>query len=77
MATGPGSRAGHKPHDSSSYGGYGFRVMDPVDVRRIASLGGLAAHAKGTAHKWTSDEARAAGRKGAAQRWANAKQESA
>lgn len=27
-------------------------------------MGGKAAHAKGTAHKWTSDTARAAGRKG-------------
>lgn len=32
--------------------------------REIARLGGMAAHAKGTAHRFTSDEARAAGRKG-------------
>ena len=32
--------------------------------REIASKGGRAAHAKGTAHEWTSDEARVAGRKG-------------
>ena len=32
--------------------------------REIASKGGRAAHLKGTAHQWTSEEARAAGRKG-------------
>jgi general stress protein YciG len=32
--------------------------------REIASKAGKAAHAKGTAHQWTSEEARAAGRKG-------------
>jgi hypothetical protein len=32
--------------------------------REIASKGGRAAHEKGTAHEWTPDEARAAGRKG-------------
>jgi len=31
--------------------------------REIASKGGRAAHEKGTAHEWTPDEARAAGRK--------------
>jgi hypothetical protein len=31
---------------------------------RTASEGGRAAHQKGTAHEWTSDEARVAGRKG-------------
>lgn len=38
--------------------------MDPSRQRAIASKGGKAAHAKGTAHEWTSDEAREAGRKG-------------
>jgi general stress protein YciG len=38
--------------------------MDPDRQRRIASLGGKAAHAKGTAHEWNTDEAREAGRKG-------------
>ena len=33
---------------------------------RFASMGGKAAHAKGTAHQFTSEEARAAGRKGGA-----------
>ncbi len=38
--------------------------MDGEKQRIIASKGGKAAHAKGTAHEWSSDEARAAGRKG-------------
>jgi general stress protein YciG len=38
--------------------------MDANRQREIASKGGRAAHAKGTAHEWTSDEARVAGRKG-------------
>jgi general stress protein YciG len=38
--------------------------MSPEKQREIASKGGRAAHAKGTAHEWTSDEARRAGRKG-------------
>jgi len=40
--------------------------MDPDKQREIASKGGRAAHQLGTAHEWTSDEARAAGRKGGA-----------
>ncbi|HXH06065.1 MAG TPA: KGG domain-containing protein [Vicinamibacterales bacterium] len=42
----------------------GFASMSPEKQREIASKGGRAAHAKGTAHEWTSEEARAAGRKG-------------
>jgi general stress protein YciG len=38
--------------------------MDASKQREIASKGGRAAHAKGTAHEFTSDEARVAGRKG-------------
>jgi len=38
--------------------------MDIEKQRLIASKGGRAAHAKGTAHEWSPDEARAAGRKG-------------
>ena len=38
--------------------------MDPQKQREIASKGGRAAHAKGTAHEWSPDEARVAGRKG-------------
>ena len=42
----------------------GFASMDPTEQRRIASEGGKASHASGQGHKWTSEEARAAGRKG-------------
>lgn len=42
----------------------GFASMDPERQREIASEGGKAAHEKGTAHEFDSDEARAAGRKG-------------
>lgn len=42
----------------------GFASMTPEKQREIASKGGRAAHAKGTAHEWTSEEARNAGRKG-------------
>lgn len=42
----------------------GFASMDPSKQKEIASKGGRAAHAKGTAHEWSSDEAREAGRKG-------------
>jgi len=42
----------------------GFASMDSSKQREIASKGGRAAHAKGTAHEFTSDEARVAGRKG-------------
>jgi uncharacterized protein len=38
--------------------------MDRTKQRDIASKGGKAAHQKGTAHEWTSEEAREAGRKG-------------
>jgi general stress protein YciG len=42
----------------------GFASMDAEKQREIASKGGRAAHSKGTAHEFTSDEARVAGRKG-------------
>lgn len=42
----------------------GFASMDRQKQREIASKGGKAAHQKGTAHEWTSEEARDAGRKG-------------
>jgi general stress protein YciG len=42
----------------------GFASMSPEKQRDIASKGGRAAHQKGTAHEWSSDEAREAGRKG-------------
>jgi general stress protein YciG len=42
----------------------GFASMDPNKQREIASKGGHAAHERGTAHEFTADEAREAGRKG-------------
>src|SRR5438067_2373318 len=42
----------------------GFASMSPEKQREIASKGGRAAHEKGTAHEWSAEEARNAGRKG-------------
>jgi general stress protein YciG len=42
----------------------GFAAMDSEKQREIASMGGRAAHEKGTAHEFTPEEAREAGRKG-------------
>jgi len=53
-AKGPGERKERR----------GFASMSPEKQREIASKGGRAAHQKGTAHEWTSEEARSAGRKG-------------
>jgi uncharacterized protein len=49
----------------------GFAGMSPEKQKAIAGLGGRTAHKKGTAHHWTSEEARAAGRKGGKNRWKN------
>lgn len=46
----------------------GFAAMNTERVRAIASLGGKAAHAVGTAHKFTSEEAQVAGRRGGSNR---------
>lgn len=43
-------------------GSRGFAAMDPARQRAIAAEGGRAAHAAGTAHEFTSQEARAAGK---------------
>lgn len=51
----------------------GFASMDPLKQREIASLGGKAAQRDGTAHRWSSEEAREAGRKGGLARSANRK----
>lgn len=51
----------------------GFASMDPDRQRQIASEGGRAAHEKGTAHEFTSEEAREAGRKGGQARSQNRK----
>lgn len=49
----------------------GFASMDEEKQREIARKGGLAAHRKGTAHEFTTEEARFAGRKGGQQVSAN------
>ena len=51
--------SGDKPQKSLR----GFAAMDPQRQREIASLGGRAAHQSGHAHEFTSEEARAAGKK--------------
>lgn len=47
-----------------SKGTQGFASMDKARQQELASKGGKAAHAKGTAHEWTPEEAKEAGRKG-------------
>src|SRR5947207_5468651 len=42
----------------------GFASMSPEKQREIGSKGGRAADEKGTAHEWSAEEARSAGRKG-------------
>lgn len=58
-----GGREGQR-RDAQQAKGRGFAGMDPAQQREIASEGGRAAHASGHAHEFTSEEARAAGRKG-------------
>ncbi|MCD6062144.1 MAG: Stress-induced bacterial acidophilic repeat motif [Flavipsychrobacter sp.] len=59
---GNGTRENEKTPSRTS--NRGFASMDPKQQREIASKGGQAAHQLGVAHEWTSEEARAAGRKG-------------
>ena len=49
----------------------GFAGMDTETARRIQSKGGRRAHENGTAHTFTTEEARRAGRKGGAATSAN------
>src|SRR5262249_33105219 len=58
-ATGGSGAAGTRTRSNR-----GFASMDRNKQREIASKGGKAAHAKGTAHEFDSGEAREAGRKG-------------
>ena len=58
MAT--SSKSGNQGNTSNR----GFASMDEEKQREIASKGGKAAHEKGTAHEFSSDEAREAGSKG-------------
>lgn len=46
----------------------GFAAMDPETRRAICSKGGRAAHATGKAHRFTTEEAKVAGRKGGLKR---------
>lgn len=60
----PASQAGTAGANQGSAGSTrnrGFASMDPARQREIASEGGKAAHQKGTAHEFTSEEARRAG----------------
>ena len=52
------------PQESARANQRGFAAMDREKQKQIASMGGKAAHAKGTAHEFTSQEAAAAGSKG-------------
>lgn len=49
---------------NNNRGGRGFASMDEDKQREIASMGGKAAHEKGTANEFDSESAREAGRKG-------------
>lgn len=60
----PKTRPAARIGDGSRTSRRGFASMDPAEQRRIASEGGKASHASGQGHKWTPEEARAAGRKG-------------
>jgi uncharacterized protein len=42
----------------------GFASMDPEKLRQISRKGGHTAQERGSAHRWTTEEARNAGRKG-------------
>lgn len=44
----------------------GLATLSPERRREIASKGGRASQARGTAHQWTAEEASAAGKKGSA-----------
>src|SRR3954454_3698817 len=68
--THPGAEAGQTGTQSGTRN-RGFASMDTEKQREIARKGGKAAHQKGTAHEFTADEARAAGRKGGQQVSAN------
>ncbi|MBC9910262.1 stress-induced protein [Chitinophaga sp. G-6-1-13] len=52
------------PIDKPKHSKRGFASMDPEQQRAISREGGRAAHQQGVAHKFTSEEARAAGKKG-------------
>ena len=53
-----------EPGQAQPRRGRGFAGMDAERQRQISAEGGRAAHRKGTAHEFDSEEAREAGRKG-------------
>ena len=59
-----GSQRAESPGGTKSTSKRGFAAMDVATQRMIASKGGQAAHQKGTAHEFDSEEARRAGQKG-------------
>src|SRR4051812_47903305 len=59
-----GSQSGNGSGQARTRSNRGFASMDREKQKEIASKGGKAAHAKGTAHEFDSGEARDAGRKG-------------
>lgn len=58
------SESGNQNTSRSGRGNQGFASMPKEKQREIASKGGKAAHAQGTAHEWDSSEAAEAGRRG-------------
>jgi uncharacterized protein len=58
------ARVPTNPEEMMATATRGFASMSAEKQRAIASKGGRAAHAKGTAHQWTKKEAAAAGRRG-------------
>lgn len=66
MASNQNQPQGNQPQGDKS--GRGFASMSPDKQREIASKGGQAAHQKGSAHEFNSNEAREAGRKGSESR---------
>ena len=63
-----------QPNNSKSI--RGFAAMSAEKLKEIASKGGRAAHEQGVAHEWSSEEARAAGKKGGQARGRQNNQES-
>jgi hypothetical protein len=57
-------QSGERPMSQRHAEQRGFAAMDESKQRQIASKGGKAAHEKGTAHEFTPEEARLAGKKG-------------
>ncbi|HEX8427130.1 KGG domain-containing protein [Hymenobacter sp.] len=63
-ASRPAAKSKAAATDSKPKRPRGFAAMDPEQQRRIASEGGRASHESGRGHRFTAEEARAAGRKG-------------